>query len=396
MPIGYLVTTLLLLLCTLPALAPFRRPWPLAALSFRLGFLPNELPFVAFYWLLASTVLAVVQGVHSPGGWLVFGLAAVTTAVIAVVALRGLRAAPVLDRALSDGLGSGWRDAIDPGMSARFARRLPYARILFGPLLMRRPDVERVSNVRYGQAPGAANLLDVYRHRSRPTGCPVLVHLHGGALVSGRKSREARPLLYRLASQGWVCVSANYRLSPAARFPDHLVDTKKVIAWVREHAHEFGGDPETLIISGSSAGGQLASLAALTPNDRAFQPGFEQADTSVSAVISLYGFYGHGLVDSRHRAPYAPLAYPGNEAPPFLVVHGDQDTVLLVEGARLFTERLRTMSSQPVVYAELPGGQHAFDLFHSLRMESVVDGVEAFAAWVHSTRAGTREDAQEA
>ena len=64
------------------------------------------------------------------------------------------------------------------------------------------------------------NLLDLYRHRSRPSGCPTLVYLHGGAFRSGRKNREARPLLYRLASQGWVCISANYRLSPAARFPD--------------------------------------------------------------------------------------------------------------------------------------------------------------------------------
>ena len=120
----------------------------------------------------------------------------------------------------------------------------------------------------------------------------MLIHLHGGAFRRGRKSREARPLLYRLASQGWVCISANYRLSPAATFPDHLIDVKKVIAWAREHGPEYGADPAIVFVAGSSAGGHLAAFAGLTPNDPVFQPGFEGADTSVAAVVSLYGYYG--------------------------------------------------------------------------------------------------------
>jgi dipeptidyl aminopeptidase/acylaminoacyl peptidase len=66
------------------------------------------------------------------------------------------------------------------------------------------------------------------------------------------------------------------------------------------------------------------------------------------------------------------------------VAHGDKDTLVLVEDARRFVQRLRRTSSNPVVYAELPGGQHTFDLFDSLRFEAVVSGIEAFAAWVPS------------
>jgi hypothetical protein len=55
-----------------------------------------------------------------------------------------------------------------------------------------------------------------------------------------------------------------------------------------------------------------------------------------------------------------------------------------VEVARLFADELRSVSNKPVVYAELPGAQHAFDLFHSLRFETVVDAIESFAAWVRS------------
>jgi acetyl esterase/lipase len=193
-------------------------------------------------------------------------------------------------------------------MASRLRRRLPWVRILFAPFLVRRRDVERAANISYGDA-GASNLLDVYRHRSHPSGGPTLVYLHGGAFRSGRKNREARPLIYRLASQGWVCISANYRMSPKATFPDQLIDVKKVIAWVREHGPEYGADPAVVFVAGSSAGGHMAAFAALTPNDPAFQPGFGYADTSVTAAISLYGYYGP--VDANERTPSSPLAHVG-------------------------------------------------------------------------------------
>jgi acetyl esterase/lipase len=149
-----------------------------------------------------------------------------------------------------------------------------------------------------------------------------------------------------------VCISANYRPSPAARFPDHLIDVKKVIAGVREHGHEYGADPAVVFVAGSSAGAHLAALAALTPNDPAFQPGFAHADTSVTAAICLYGYYGALDTNPQVRAlrgdvrpPSSPLAYVGTDAPPFFVAHGDQDTLAFVEGARVFVEKLRSTSA---------------------------------------------------
>jgi len=381
-----MVTVALVAWCTLLALAPLRRPLGLGIMSFLFGFVLNELPFVAFYYLLVSTVLAIGPGgLDSSSDWAVAGLAVLTTAGLVVVAWRGLRAGPAVNRALSEGLGAGWRTALDPGLAARL-RRLPLARILFGPFFFRRRDVERLANISYGDA-GRKNLLDIYRQRTHPQrthlqGAPVLVHLHGGALFMGKKNREALPLLYRLASQGWICVSANYRLRPAAQFPDHLIDVKKVIAWVREHGQEYGADPAVVFVAGSSSGGQLAALAALTPNDPAYQPGFEHADTSVTAAICLHGYYGQPGTED--RSPSSPLAYDGTDAPPFFVAHGDRDSLLPVATARLFAERLRAASSNPVIYAELPGAQHGFDRFHSLRFYTVVEAIEAFTAWVRS------------
>jgi acetyl esterase/lipase len=382
-PFGYLNTTAIVAVCTLFALAPRRRREPSQGnVSYWLGFLVDELPFLAFYVLLASTALAIGQGdIDSPVGWTAFALAVLATVGLVAVVRRGWQAGPAVDHALHEALGAQWRTQLDPGLAAGLRRRLPLVRILVVPFLFRRRDVERVANIPYGEA-GKRNLLDVYRRRSRPSGGPTLIHLHGGAFRSGAKNRQARALLHRLASQGWLCISANYRLRPAATFPDHLIDAKKVIAWVREHGREYGGDPALVLVAGSSAGGHLAALAALTPNDPAFQPGFESVDTSVAAAIGLGSYYaGTGSEDAQ---PSSPLAYIRGQAPPFFVAHGELDTLVPVGDARRFVESLRSSSTNPVVYAELPGGQHSFDLFHSIRFERVVDGIEAFAAWVRS------------
>jgi acetyl esterase/lipase len=270
---------------------------------------------------------------------------------------------------LSEGLGAGWRHGTDATLAG-----------LYRHPILRRRGVERIANIRYGPA-GRRNLLNLYRHRTHPSGGPTLIYLHGGGFRFGSKRFGSRALLYRLASHGWVCVSANYRLLPAVRFPDPLIDVKRAIAWVREHGHEYGADPATVFVAGSSAGGHLASLAALTPNDPVFRPGFEGADTSVTAAVSLYGYYGPIASDG---PPSSPHAYANTNAPPFFVAHGDQDTAVIVDDARRFVQQLRTTSSNPVVYAELPAAQHGFDLFRSRRFETVVDGIEAFAAWVRS------------
>lgn len=127
----------------------------------------------------------------------------------------------------------------------------------------------------------------------------MLIHLHGGGfrLAPGRRSFYARRLLFRLARQGWVCISATYRLG----FPEELIDVKKVIAWTRAHAREHRGDPDRIVLAGSSFGAQLATLAGFTINDPAFQPGFEEADTSVAAVVGLYGYYA-GVASRRLAA----------------------------------------------------------------------------------------------
>ncbi|MGZ4504994.1 MAG: hypothetical protein ACXVW3_13965 [Nocardioidaceae bacterium] len=97
------------------------------------------------------------------------------------------------------------------------------------------------------------------------------------------------------------------------------------------------------------------------------------------AFVPFSAIAGGGSRGRRHLGPHR-----GANAPPFLVAHGDHDTLVPAEGARAFVERLRSVSTQPVVYAELPGAQRSFDVFHSLRFDAVVDAAEAFTAWARS------------
>lgn len=385
MPIGYLVTVAVVALGMLLALRPVHRPAPLRTASWALGSIVNESPFVAFYWVLAATLLALAQGdLDTPVGWVALGIVCLTFLGTPVLVRRSLAARQAVEVALDDGLGRGWRDTIDPTLASELRRSLPWVRIILAPVPVLHRGVKQVRNLSYGDA-GRRNTLDVYHHPARPAGAPILVHLHGGGFRMGRKSLYSRALLVELARHGWVCISASYRLRPRAVFPDYLVDAKQVIAWARRHGEEYGADPSVVFIAGSSAGAHIAATAALTPNDSSFQPGFEDADTTVAGALCLFGYYGP--VDrGRQPLPSSPLDYIRPDAPPVFVAHGEYDTLVPASQARALADRLREVSTSPVVYAELPAGPHNFDLFHSIRFEILIDGIQAFTAWVRSSR----------
>jgi acetyl esterase/lipase len=152
---------------------------------------------------------------------------------------------------------------------------------------------------------------------------------------------------------------------------------------------------------------------ALTANDPEYQPGFEDADTTLQAAVPFYGVYDFtnrqgGMhekflamflepwvmkasfadePDKFHRA--SPIDCVHADAPPFLAIHGDRDTLAPVIDARLFVERLREVSQEPVLYAELRGAQHAFEIFGSVRAVACVEAAERFLQWAHERHLGT-------
>ncbi|MCA9873711.1 MAG: alpha/beta hydrolase [Anaerolineales bacterium] len=365
-PYGYLIAAVIFFIGTVCALTRLRGG-VLGLISLYFGNNINELPGFVLLFLVANTGLDPIQDLETAVGQIASALTLLTGIGLVIIIYRASRTAPVIAHMLDEGIGPGWRE--------RRGEMIPAFQpaALLGPFFRRRGDVERTGNLRYGDA-GRYNLLDVYQHRAKPDNCPVFIHFHAGGFTNGAKNSQALPLLYALASQGWLCISANYRLGRATAYPNALIDAKKVIHWVREEAEAYGADVATIIVTGGSAGGQMALAAACTANDPQFQPGFESANTSVAAAIAFYGYYGW------------PLPLFPSDAPPLFVLHGDLDTVVPVEDARAFVDKARRASQNPVLYAELPGAHHNFDLFHSLRSEAVIDGVEAFTDWVLANR----------
>jgi acetyl esterase/lipase len=262
-------------------------------------------------------------------------------------------------------------------------------------------------DISYG-AYGSRNHLDIWRRPDvdRDGRAPVLLQVPGGAWMAGSKRQQAYPLMSHLAERGWICIAINYRLSPRSTWPDQIVDVKRALAWIKEHIAEYGGDPNWVAITGGSAGGHLSALAALTMNDPQFQPGFEDADTSVRAAVPFYGVYDftqignsvhpmmvpmlakHVFKVSRTEIaePFrlaSPIAHVSADAPPFFVLHGRNDSLVPVQQARAFTARLREVSRQPVAYAEMPFAQHAFDIFGSARATHAAAAIEQFLAEVY-------------
>ena len=292
-------------------------------------------------------------------------------------------------------------------------------RSLVYPFRIRNDAVVVERDIAYN-AHGRRGLLDVYRPAAGAERAPVLLQVHGGGWTIGSKEQQGVPLMKHLAAKGWVCVAINYRLAPRHPFPAHVIDVKQAIAWIHEHIAAYGGDPAYVAITGGSAGGHLCALAALTAGDTAWQPGFEEADTSVQCAVPHYGVYdvsaATGLRSARLmrdrflgpsvlRTSYdddpeafvaaSPLQRITEDAPDFFVIHGSRDSLVEVRQARLFVERLREVSQRSVVYAELPGAQHAFDTFPSVRSAHVVRAIDRYLHWHWNTWRAGRDHAAE-
>lgn len=403
-----IVTSVAGLAFTANGYRPLTKHWYGSLYAFVYGVFASELPMQMLATQVAA--LAALSRRSSPRmrrfSWLVSALS-----WLGLLGLRRLgRAAEApLTLALDTALGANrrtesgdlWKRPAPGGATAKKPGAVRMLRIY--------RDYAHDSNISYGEC-GAKNHLDIWRRPDLDRGgrAPVLLQVPGGAWMLGSKRGQAHPLMSHLAELGWICVSINYRLSPRSTWPDQIVDVKRAIAWTKEHIAEYGGDPDWIAITGGSAGGHLSSLAALTPNEPRFQPGFAHADTRVQAAVPFYGVYDltrsddsmhpilvpflQQLVFKRRRRDYpddfrlaSSITHVRQDAPPFFVLHGRNDSLVPIEQARSFVARLREVSHQPVVYAELPGAQHGFDVFGSARAAHAAVAVEQFLAETYAS-----------
>jgi acetyl esterase/lipase len=410
-PNRFLLASVANLSLTANALRPFTRRGPGSVAAFALGQPLSELPLQTSL-IQASLAALAARGGGTRGVRGRVAAAANLASALGLVQLHRLaaRSESVLEAALLEGLGSNYRDRIAEPFRARSDSAVS-VRSVIAPDFGSRKRYRQAKDLSYGEH-DRWNFVDVWRRAdlSDHGKAPVLLQVHGGGWRTGRKEAQAEPLMAHLASRGWVCATINYRLSPKATWPDHIVDVKRALAWTKATIAEHGGDPDFVVITGGSAGGHLCALAALTSGTGEFQPGFEDADTSVAAAVPFYGVYdltgrcvpmGSGmtkllaekvmkstLADDRASWEKAsPLTHVGSDAPPFFVLHGSNDSLVSIDQSQAFVDVLRASSSHPVVYAELPGAQHAHDGYPSVRTHHVVRAVERFLAVVRSDHA---------
>ncbi|MFZ1062578.1 MAG: DUF3293 domain-containing protein [Acidimicrobiales bacterium] len=389
-----------LVFSALTALRPGRRG-VLAALAYPVGWAAGELP------VQGIVLEAALVGILVWWGWPSAAWLGVLVAVLAgVVVLENLvlvaiqfnsrrvvrhalatspRAPLVLPRPSQDRFGSWWRTALQ--------------------ISVHPSDLQLVRNVRYG--PLARHRLDVWRMSTTPSNAPVIFYVHGGAWTFGDKREQGRPMLHEFVRRGWVAVACNYRLAPKDLWPAQIEDVTRTLAWIKKYVATYGGDPSRVVVAGGSAGGHLAALLALSSEDPTWRPHDVEGvrDWSVRGAISLYGVLemtgdethwrglGRGLrtlleqrvvrrpfdEDPAHYEAMSPWHRLHENAPPFLVVQGGNDTLVDVQVARNFVQRFRRVCASRIYYVELPFTQHAFDVTASPRTSAVVRAAVVFA-----------------
>ncbi|TQL54890.1 alpha/beta hydrolase [Subtercola boreus] len=197
---------------------------------------------------------------------------------------------------------------------------------------------------------------------------PVILWLHGGAWRVG--DRTLAPDLQRyFADRGFAMVSIDYRLSGDAVFPAQLDDVRTAIRWVKEHAADYSFDPDAIGLWGSSAGGHLAALAAVTADAadiatavHAVVDGYGAADLLApdQDVPPTVGLLGGPVQERRDLAIAAsPARHVTSSAPPFLILHGGADPLVPASQSVTLFEALAAADVPATLYV-IDGFGHGF------------------------------------
>ncbi|MFD0739937.1 alpha/beta hydrolase [Lysobacter koreensis] len=234
-------------------------------------------------------------------------------------------------------------------------------------------------------APELGLSLDVYRPQGGSTGTvPTVLFFYGGGWQRGERE-QYRFVGRRLAQQGVLAIVADYRTFPHAGFPAFVDDAARAVAWARQHAADYRGDPRRLYIAGHSAGAQIAALLGTDPRYLS-RHGLQPRD--LAGVIGLSGPYDF-VINGQYTKVFGPPAqWPqaqainfvdGNE-PPFLLIHGDRDRVVESRDSVEMDAKLRAAGIDARLLI-LPGGGHSAPLaglYDPQRSPAVLPAIVAF------------------
>jgi acetyl esterase len=146
-------------------------------------------------------------------------------------------------------------------------------------------DLTVVKDVSYGDHP--RHKLDLYQPNG-VSGAPVFVYVHGGGYRNGDRDLNAHVygnVTTYFARHGMLAINATYRLAPEASWPSGAEDIRGVVAWIKRHAEQYGGDPDRIFLMGHSAGATHVATYAFDPR---FQP---PEGHGLAGIIGISGRY---------------------------------------------------------------------------------------------------------
>lgn len=196
-------------------------------------------------------------------------------------------------------------------------------------------DAETDSRRSVTYLPAHSLALDVHPPQGASGPAPVVVFFYGGRWQDGTREEYAF-VGEHLARAGVLAIVPDYRLYPQVRFPAFVEDAAAAVAWARQHAAEFGGDPQRIFLAGHSAGAHMVALLGTDP--RYLAPhGLQPRD--LRGVIGIAGPYdflpltADDLIDMFSSDPALqaqsqPVNFVDGDEPPFLLLHGDSDLLV--------------------------------------------------------------------
>lgn len=241
-------------------------------------------------------------------------------------------------------------------------------------------------------APGPRQGIDIYRPVGASGPAPVVVFFYGGSWRTGARE-DYRFVGRRLAQQGMLVLVADYRTYPATTFPGFVEDGASAVAWAREHASEWGGDPACLFVAGHSAGAQIAALLA---TDKRYLAAHAMTPKMLAGAIALSGPLDFAITgdlvpvfgDPARWPDAQPLNFVDGDEPPFLLIHGVRDKVVDPADSRAFAARLQR-AQVPVTLRLLPEGGHSTPLVGLYQPLHAPEVLPAFNAFVGACRRKT-------
>lgn len=236
-------------------------------------------------------------------------------------------------------------------------------------------DIEALRGIEYKNIDGQSLQLDLYRRQDVETGAPLLIFVHGGSWIKGKRE-DMLALVLDFAKRGYITATVSYRLGS---YPECTEDVSDAVNWLYTHAENFGYDANRIALVGASAGAHLAMMAAYGWDHKRLHPDSSKARPHVKAVVNFFGPVDLTTPYARERptiksllgisyeeAPglyqeASPLHYVDGQVPPTMIIHGTSDELVPNSQADQLREKLHN-AGVPYVDYRYPLWPHAMIL----------------------------------